>query len=185
MKPDTGEQNKKDRRFDAKMKRAQRFIKDKTKGRRLIMEHLDPCRDDLILLTLKGHLIIEDLLESILMRELDLEGLPQSHPLEFSQKLDLVKAVVITREPKPNADLFCAIGKLNNIRNALAHNLKDQLEIEGAVKSVIQSYQSKADLKLNLGMPVHMLLRNCIVKLCEFLDDVIVHFYKLDLPKYE
>jgi hypothetical protein len=118
------------------------------------------------------------------MRELSLESFPRDHALEFSQKLDPVKAVVIAREPKPNADLFCAIRKLNNIRNALAHNLKDHSQIELAVKSIIQSYQSKTDLKLNSGKPRAELLRNCIVKLCEFLDDVIVHFYRLDLPKY-
>jgi hypothetical protein len=116
---------------------------------------------------------------------LDIERLPHDIRLEFKQKLDLVKAVVIAREPKPNADLFCAIGKLNSIRNELAHDLKDQSQIEAAVKSIIQSYQSKADLKLRSGKPVAELLRNCIVKLCEFLDDVIVHFYKLDLPKYQ
>jgi hypothetical protein len=185
MKANNFEENERDKKFGARVKRVRHFIEDKAKSRRLIIEHLDSCGDDLTLLTLKGHLIIENLLDSILMRTLDLEALPEEHRLEFSQKLALVRAVVIAREPKPNADLFCAIGKLNKIRNDLAHELKHQSQIEDKVKSIISSYQSKTDIKLSSGKPVAVLLRDCIVKLCEFLDDVIVHFYRLDLPKYQ
>jgi hypothetical protein len=172
-------------KIEAKIKRTLQFCEDKTKCKKLIIEHLDPCGDDLILLTLKGHCIIESFLESILVRQLNLDALPQNHVLEFSQKLGLVKAVVIVREPKPNADLFCAITKLNSIRNRLAHNLINPLEIEAYVKSIIESYQSKADLKLSSAKSVSVQLRNCIVKLCEFLFEVIDHFYKLDLKNDE
>lgn len=89
-----------------------------------LVEYLTPCGDDLILLTLKGHLIIENLLEMNLTRLLDIDYLPEGKDnpnLEFSQKLKLVQAVVLSREPGPNADLFCAIAKLNKIRNDLAH----------------------------------------------------------------
>jgi hypothetical protein len=148
----------------------------------LLDQHLKPCGDDLILLTLKGHLIIENLLEMNLCRLLAINSLPEKDnaKLEFHQKLKLVEAVVIAREPNPNADLFCAIAKLNKIRNDLAHKLMTQEEIEKAVSSIIQSYQSKADKKMNLGQTTTMQLKNCIRKLCVFLCKVRIHFYKLE-----
>jgi hypothetical protein len=119
----------------------------------------------------------------ILIRLLTIDRLPEGKDnpdLEFSQKLKLVQAVVLAREPGPNADLFCAIAKLNKIRNDLAHNLMNQEEIEAAVKCIIESYQSKADLKLSSDKPLPMQLKGCIVKLCAFLDAVRVYFYKLE-----
>ena len=69
--------------------------------------HLLPCSDDLTLLTLKGHLVIESLLEAILARRLRIPQLPDENAkLEFYQKLKLVQSVVCNCEPGPNADLF-------------------------------------------------------------------------------
>ncbi len=169
-------------------KEIEQLIADRQKPGELVEEHLGSCGDDLILITLKGHLIIENLLEMNLCRLLALDRLPEGKDnpdLEFSQKLKLIQAVVIAREPSPNADLFCAIAKLNKIRNDLAHKLMSQEEIEGAVNSVIQSYQSKTDLKLSLDQTTAMQLRICILKLCRFLDTVRVHFYKLDQREKE
>lgn len=147
-----------------------------------LLGQLKPCGDDLILLTLKGHLIIENLLEMNLCYLLTIDHLPEKDnaKLEFNQKLKLLEAVVIKREPSPNADLFCAISKLNKIRNDLAHKLMTQEEIEAAVNSFIQSYQSKADKKLNLNQTPATQLKNCIQKLCVFLCRVETHFNKLE-----
>ena len=152
-----------------------------------LVEYLTPCGDDLILLTLKGHLIIENLLEMNLTRLLDIDCLPEGKDnpnLEFSQKLKLVQAVVLSREPGPNADLFCAIAKLNKIRNDLAHKLMIQEEIEAGITSIVQSYQSKADTKLSSDT-LPMQLKSCILKLCGFLLRVRVHFHKLDQQEDE
>ncbi len=153
-------------------------------------QHLKPCGEDLILLTLKGHLIIESFLEVNLCRLLAIDHLPKekedNYPeLEFIHKLKLLQAATIQSKPGPNADLFKAIAKLNSIRNKLAHNLKDSSEIEADIKKIIDCYQSKADRKLNLGESLADQLRNCIRKLCEFLCHVRFHFYKLELPPDE
>jgi hypothetical protein len=125
------------------------------------------------------------LLELILIRQLDLDRLPDEHPLEFSQKLDLVKALVIGREPKPKADLLCAIGKLNSVRNRLAHTLMSSTEVEKAVKSIIDSYHSKANSKLDRNETLPVQLKSCISKLCKFLNRVIFHFYNLEQQKVD
>ena len=138
----------------------------------------------LILITLKGHLIIEHLLEMNLCRLLGIDRLPKekedNYPeLEFIHKLKLLQAVTVGSKPGPNTDLFKAIAKLNKIRNRLVHNLKNAKEIEADVKSVIDCYQSKADKKLSLGEPLPAQLKSCIYKLCRFLDSVNVHFHRL------
>jgi hypothetical protein len=66
------------------------------------------------------------------------------------------------------------------MNTTLAHNLKNQGEIEGEVKCIIQSYQSKADKKLSSGEPLPGQLKSCIFKLCRFLDAVRVHLFKLE-----
>jgi hypothetical protein len=170
-----------------KIDKSLQFNDDLQKYFDLIVQHLTQCGDNLVLLTLTGHLMIENLLEINLARLLDIESLPSdaNDKLEFNQKLKLVQAVVIAREPNPNADLFCAIAKLNKIRNDLAHKLMTKDEIDVAIKSIIQSYQSKADKKLSLDKTTAMQLRACICELCKFLFDVRVHFHKLDQQEDE
>ncbi len=61
-----------------KIKKALQLCDDQSRSSgKLITEHLEPCGDNNILLVLKGHCIIESLLESILIRQLDIESLPQ------------------------------------------------------------------------------------------------------------
>jgi hypothetical protein len=45
----------------------------------LLDQYLKPCGDDLTLLIIKGHLIIESLLEMNLCRLLDIESLPKKY----------------------------------------------------------------------------------------------------------
>jgi hypothetical protein len=161
------------------------FAQDRILFLDLVPQYLQPCGEDLVLLTLKGHLILETLLEMNLCRMLRVKSMPSgnAHPgLEFNQKLRLVRAVVLSREPaaKPNSDLFVVIEKLNSVRNALAHNLMPGEKIEAEVKRVIESYQAKTDSKLNTTKPLAEQLKACITLLCIFLDAVRVQTFKLD-----
>jgi len=150
-----------------------------------LVEHLTPCGDDLILLTLKGHLIIESLLEMNLTRLLAIESLPTGGgKLGFNNKLKLVQTVVISREPGPNADLFCVIAEFNELRNQLAHRLKSPEEIEKIVKSFVAKNRKMIDVKLSLDT-LPMQLKSCILRLCGFLLRVRVHFHKLDQQEDE
>ena len=161
------------------------FAEDRILFADLVPQYLHPCGDDLVLLTLKGHLILETLLEMNLCRMLRIKSMPRGDAdpdLEFNQKLRLVRAVVLSREPtaRPNCDLFVVIEKLNNVRNALAHNLMPAEKIEAEVRRVIESYQAKADAKLNTTNPLAAQLKACITLLCIFLDAVRVQSFKLD-----
>jgi hypothetical protein len=168
-------------RIEAKIKKALQFIDDRTKWGKLITEHLEPCGDDKILLVLKGHCVIESLLESILIRQLDIESMPTGKGrLDFIKKLKLVQVLVEQRKPGPNADLFLAIDALNELRNQMAHKLKHEKEIEKDVHKFIDEYHKRVGTKSCSHEALPMQLRNCIVKLCKLLDDVISHFYKLE-----
>ena len=183
--------NKKiDEEMDRQIHLTNQLAADIIKNSELLDQHLKPCGNDLILLTLKGHLIIEGLLEINLCRLLAIDHLPKEkedgYPeLEFIHKLKLLQAATVQSKPGPNADLFRAIAKFNKIRNNLAHNLKNPQETELEIKSLIDCYQSKADKKLSLGKSPAEQLRNCIRQLCQFLCKVRVHFYKLKLPADE
>jgi hypothetical protein len=177
---------KKVQKTEKKGRKVDQLTADALEYADLVTEHLTPCSDDLILLTLKGHLVIESLLEIILRRVLSVGRLPQSNgKLGFSQKLQLVQVVVEEREPGPNADLFCAICKLNWLRNQLAHNLKDQGQIENDVKRFIEEYYRKAGAKPTLPKPLPLQLRYCIVQLCMFLHKIRCHFFNLELSEEE
>jgi hypothetical protein len=152
----------------------------------LLFQHLKPCGDDLILLTITGHLIIENWLEINLTRLLAIENLPSGKGrLGFSHKLNLVQAVVISREPGPNADVFCAIAEFNDLRNKVAHRLRSQEEIENDVKSFIKNNHKIFDKKLSQNWTTAKQLRIYINKLCKFLFDVRVYFHKLDQQEDE
>lgn len=147
-----------------------------------LCEHLLACGDDLILLTLKGHLVMESVLDKILARLLHIPHLPEdgSAKLEFYQKLKLVEAVVCYADPGPNADLFCAIAKLNSVRNKLAHNLKKPDEIAADVKSLLDCYFAKAEKKPVYSKVLSDDLRTCLIKLWQLLFKVRCHFHELE-----
>jgi hypothetical protein len=148
-----------------------------------LLEHLLSCGDDLILLTLKGHLVIEHLLDTTLARLLRIPRLPEDGDakLEFYQKLKLVEAVACHSEPGPNADLFCVVAKLNTVRNKLAHNLKKPDEIDADVRSLLECYFAKAGKKKPVNIKVSSdNLRNCLIKLWSFLFNVRLHFHRLE-----
>jgi hypothetical protein len=144
--------------------------------------HLLSCGDDLTLLTLKGHLVMEDVMDKILARLLHIPHLPKDEntKLEFNQKLKLVEAVVCHTDPGPNADLFCAIAKLNSVRNKLAHNLKKPDEIVEDVKSLLNCYFAKAGKKPVYGKVLSEDLRGCLCNLWQFLYKVRRHFHELE-----
>jgi hypothetical protein len=167
--------------IDRHYKLACRLYDDMIKSVDLLDQHLKPCGEDLILLTLKGHLIIERLLEMNLSLILGVENLPR---LRFSDKLKLLQAAVVEGKPGPNTDLFMVIEKLNEVRNSLAHNLRDNKEIEVETERIIVCLRSRADKKESLGKSSADRLRSCVHKLCKFLLDVRVHIHKTTpLPK--
>ena len=83
-------------------------------------KHL-PSADDMTLIVLKGHLLIEERLISILESSLQYPKALDEVRLTFAQRLSLAKALKHRHE---NSWLWEAIGKVNSIRNDLAHKLE-------------------------------------------------------------
>jgi hypothetical protein len=165
-------------------KRQNELVEHTIKFCDLISDDLRSCPDNLILLTLTGHLIVEELMDMTLAFVLGLREFPKNDRgeslLSFYEKLRLIQAVVCEREPGPNADLLCVIKMLNKVRNALGHKLKKQAEIEEMIETLLKSYYQKTGKKRDPTKPLPTLLRHCLVNLCEFLIKLQRHFYNLE-----
>jgi hypothetical protein len=151
----------------------------------LFDQHMKPCGDDLLLIVLKGHLIIERFLEMNLCRLLDVDELPQGKGrLGFKQKLQLFEEVLKKREagPKsPNSSLCVVINELNDVRNRMAHNLVCEADVEKKVRDLVNCYHSRVSKKIDSKQVLAEKLRQCIRGLCSFLSKARVHFHKLEL----
>jgi len=154
---------------------------DRLKPSELWKQHINRCGTDLTLLTLKGHLIIESLLEINLCRLLAIEHLPEEYgKLGFNQKLQLLCEVIVQRESGPDPEPFIAIDNLNWVRNQLAHNLKNPEQIESDVKWFINDCRKRGYVKSVPDGVTSDQLKHCIFGLCKFLDKVRVHLFKLE-----
>ncbi len=80
-----------------------------------------PSADDMTLLLLKGHLLVEELLRSLIDDTLVKPSALKDARLETFQCICLAEAIFANRAPKW---LWEALRKLNSIRNKLAHNLE-------------------------------------------------------------
>lgn len=88
-----------------------------------IAQHL-PDSDDLTLITLKGHLLVEELLDTIIKSHCEDKSVLDSVEISFFVKLKLTEALTGRHELK----YAWRMGeKLNALRNALAHKLEHPL----------------------------------------------------------
>ena len=79
-----------------------------------------PETDDITLITLKGHLIIEEALYSIVSSHCNFPKYIDDARLSFSQLSNIAKALISL---PLHQTMFPAILKLNKLRNNLAHNI--------------------------------------------------------------
>jgi hypothetical protein len=87
------------------------------------------CGDDLTLLALKGHLLLEKQLTGLLEDVVAYPEVLQAANLRFHQKVNMVRAVCIATDKisttRSKNHIFMAINNLNsNLRNHLAHHLE-------------------------------------------------------------
>src|SRR5690606_30639620 len=88
-----------------------------------IAQHL-PDGTDLTLLTLKGHLLVEELLDTIIDSHCKDKSILQTIDISFFVKLKLAAALT----GRDELSFAWAMGeKLNALRNALVHNLEHPL----------------------------------------------------------
>jgi hypothetical protein len=82
-----------------------------------------PKVNDVTLVVIKGHLVVERCLYSILSANMNYPKYLEEAKLSFAQLLNLVKA---TSKLPLHQETFDGIKKLNSLRNHLAHNLPNQ-----------------------------------------------------------
>lgn len=93
--------------------------------RNQLLLDLLPKVDDITLITLKGHLLVEEALYSIVVSHCNFPKYIGEARLSFYQLSHLAKALIAL----PIHDsVFPAIHRLNKLRNELAHNVSSQKE---------------------------------------------------------
>ncbi len=97
-----------------------------------------PEEDDFDLITLKGHLIVEQELVELLSRIVKLPLAVDDARLSFYQLSKLAKAHTFTDE---GAWIWKALEKLNKVRNLYAHNLEPD-EATGHIEDFIAIVES-------------------------------------------
>ncbi len=110
---------------------------------RRLIEHL-PQGDDLTLIVLKGHLLIEERLLDLVRAKLEADdpALKEAR-LRFSQLLPLARAAS-GRDQYPW--FWEALEKLNALRNDLAHHLEPK-QVERLSTALIDHLRQPADLR--------------------------------------
>lgn len=118
-----------------------------------------PESDDLTLIVLKGHLLIEEQLESIIKIIVAHGDVLEDARLTFDNKLTIAKSMCWSRH---QSEMWIAIEKLNTLRNDLAHKLDSpKLRAKGeayisALRSALNA-EERAELKsMSLAEQVKM-----------------------------
>jgi hypothetical protein len=103
--------------------------------------HFPRRSNDLTLVVLKGHLLLEEIVNRLLSALLREPKAIEGANLRFHQKLCLIRALL----PKGRGDrLYNAAEKLNTLRNKLAHHL-DYPEIEAQVRDFLSLCEEPED----------------------------------------
>jgi hypothetical protein len=98
-------------------------------------EHM-PEGDDLTLIVLKGHLLIEEMLERIIRTIVAHGDLLEDTKITFTQKAALARAMCWSQH---NSDVWDLIFAINSLRNELAHQLESP-KVENKTQRVIDLY---------------------------------------------
>ncbi|MDE2106240.1 MAG: hypothetical protein KGL39_53970 [Patescibacteria group bacterium] len=98
-------------------------------------KQLLPETDDLTLMVLKGHLILEEMLFALVREHCAKPEYLEGARLSFAQLLRLARSLVSAPVPK---EVWTAIAEINRLRNALAHNLRPT-DVETRVEEVYRA----------------------------------------------
>ncbi|WP_376694484.1 hypothetical protein [Wenzhouxiangella sp. EGI_FJ10409] len=127
-----------------------------------IKRHL-PRGDDLTLIVLKGHLLVEEQINGLIGDNVIDEKPLERARLTFAQRIALVRALV---PPSRVSSLkLDATEKLNSLRNELAHNLSSE-KIEKKVIRFLESIEDSDVKELPFRRHTPERLRFGIVTLC-------------------
>ena len=119
--------------------------------------------DDITVVILKGHLIIEAELIDICGRLLNNPAALEGENMRFAFRLKLVRALVVD-DGIPDA-WWRAIEELNAIRNKLAHHLEPK-DLETSLAQFVQRFNNMIPSQENKDKPMREQLITCLLYLC-------------------
>ncbi|MFZ5950856.1 MAG: hypothetical protein ACOYXC_09120 [Candidatus Rifleibacteriota bacterium] len=131
--------------------------------------------DELALVVLKGHLILEECLSRIIKQHVFNEEYIDTADLSFFKKIQIAKSFALRKD---KIDIWELIQKINTLRNQIAHNLeydKRQKVFEGLKSQFLKT--SKKDFpeidfdKARNDEVFYLICANCYGFLLSFEDD--------------
>jgi hypothetical protein len=122
------------------------------------LHHFLGASTDFSLVVLKGHLLLEEIVNRWLAALVHKPEAIKGANFRFSQKLCLIRALMPAGVGEIELD---AAEKLNTMRNRLAHHL-DYREIEARVKDFLSLYEPDPDDPKREAVPLITRLRNWI-----------------------
>jgi hypothetical protein len=131
-------------------------------------QHL-PSGDDLTLITLKGHLLIEEILEKIIRTIVAHGELLENARLSFAQKAALARSMCWT---KHDCDIWDIIFSINSLRNEFAHQLaspKVESKLQKTIDLYLQSLDNPENRTERSSQPRHQQLKDAIAYCIGFL----------------
>lgn len=135
-----------------------------------LLEHM-PQGDDLELIVLKGHLLLEERLETILRLQIAHGGDLEKARLSFTQKVDLARAM---SRRAHDSELWDIIFQVNSIRNDLVHHLeppKLTSKIDNLTRLYLDSVGSLDEMREFEMISTAEKLRSVLVYLLGFLGE--------------
>jgi len=159
---------RREQRFDNEIRSsAMEFDAGKIEGK--FREHLQYV-DDVMILILKGHLLIEESIDSILARFVFHADFLDAVSLRFPQKINLTRAFSLDEHANEMWELALAI---NTLRNELAHSLRTEKR-EKKTKTLREVYfrlvSDSPDQMRDPKLPDQMVIYWSIALLLGFLD---------------
>lgn len=100
-----------------------------------------PDSDDLIVIVLRGHLLVEEFLDRLNKHCFHFPEYYDQANLQFSKKLLIARAQVLVPRVNPSS-FFDGIKKLNELRNSLAHNLESP-KLRNKIKDFLKTIESE------------------------------------------
>lgn len=126
------------------------------------LKHL-PRSQDLMLVVLKGHLLIEEEINEILTIMLNEPSALFDAHLSFRQRLAVLRSVVGSEGNQHFR--YDALQKLNVLRNELAHNLEPK-ELDRRVKMFLEQIEDPESEEALSELTLCERLKRCIALLC-------------------
>jgi hypothetical protein len=138
-----------------------------------LFEHL-PKSDDLTLIILKGHLLVEELMNEILQVTLTEPAELWKAKLSFDQRLCLLNALGLLK--MKNLDYRNAIKRLNTLRNEVAHNLGEN-RLRDLITNFLLVFQNEdSDVSID-NNSLQEKLKMCITALHCGLNSYLTGYY--------